>query len=100
MFGIDVLAPQKFGSASIDLVVSGPNEGQNNGPFVFTLSGTVGATYVSVERGVSPDLDFPLMLKRPRRSLPSRSPQGTVPTALSRPTLVTPAIRPTWLLRL
>ncbi|PIL23722.1 hypothetical protein GSI_13472 [Ganoderma sinense ZZ0214-1] len=52
VFGIDVIAPKKFGSAPIDLVVSGPNEGQNNGPFVFTLSGTVGATYVSVERGI------------------------------------------------
>lgn len=52
VFGIDVIASKKFGSAPIDLVVSGPNEGQNNGPFVFTLSGTVGATYVSVERGV------------------------------------------------
>ena len=52
VFGIDIIAPQKFGSTPIDLVVSGPNEGQNNGPFIFTLSGTVGATYVSVERGV------------------------------------------------
>ncbi|KAI1790738.1 sure-like protein [Ganoderma leucocontextum] len=52
VFGIDIIAPQKFGSAPIDLVVSGPNEGQNNGPYVFTLSGTVGATYVSVERGI------------------------------------------------
>ncbi len=52
VFGIDIIAPQKFGSTPIDLVVSGPNEGQNNGPFVYTLSGTVGATYTSVERGV------------------------------------------------
>ncbi|KAI0747817.1 sure-like protein [Daedaleopsis nitida] len=51
VFGIDIIAPKKFGSTPIDLVVSGPNEGQNNGPFLFTLSGTVGATYVSVERG-------------------------------------------------
>lgn len=52
VFGIDIIAPQKFGSTPIDLVVSGPNEGQNNGPFVYTLSGTVGATYTSVERGL------------------------------------------------
>ncbi|RDX45416.1 sure-like protein [Lentinus brumalis] len=51
VFGIDIIAPKKFGSTPIDLVVSGPNEGQNNGPFLFTLSGTIGATYVSVERG-------------------------------------------------
>lgn len=29
-------------SGGVDLVVSGPNEGQNLGPFLFTLSGTVG----------------------------------------------------------
>ncbi len=52
VFGIDIIAPKKFGSTPIDLVVPGPNEGQNNGPFLFTLSGTIGATYVSVERGV------------------------------------------------
>ena len=52
VFGIDIIASKKFGSTPIDLVVSGPNEGLNTGPFVFTLSGTVGATYVSVERGV------------------------------------------------
>ncbi|KAI0332087.1 5'/3'-nucleotidase sure [Cubamyces sp. BRFM 1775] len=52
VFGIDILAPIHFGSNPIDLVVSGPNEGQNNGPFVFTLSGTVGATYTAVERGI------------------------------------------------
>ncbi|KAI0646773.1 5'/3'-nucleotidase sure [Trametes meyenii] len=52
VFGIDIVAPKHFGSKPIDLVVSGPNEGQNNGPFVFTLSGTVGATYTAVERGI------------------------------------------------
>lgn len=52
MFGIDIVAPKHFGSSPIDLVVSGPNEGQNNGPFLYTLSGTIGATYTAVERGV------------------------------------------------
>ncbi|EJF62478.1 sure-like protein [Dichomitus squalens] len=51
-FGIDIIAPKKFGSTPIDLVVSGPNEGQNNGPFLYTLSGTIGATYTAVERGI------------------------------------------------
>ncbi|KAI0637274.1 5'/3'-nucleotidase sure [Trametes polyzona] len=52
VFGIDIVAPKHFGSAPIDLVVSGPNEGQNNGPFLYTLSGTIGATYTAVERGI------------------------------------------------
>ncbi|KAH9946376.1 sure-like protein [Epithele typhae] len=51
-FGIDIVAPKKFGSVPIDLVVSGPNEGHNNGPFLFTLSGTIGAAYLAVERGI------------------------------------------------
>ncbi|KAH9857786.1 5'/3'-nucleotidase sure [Lenzites betulinus] len=52
VFGIDIIAPKHFGSSPIDLVVSGPNEGQNNGPFLYTLSGTIGATYTAVERGI------------------------------------------------
>ncbi|KAG7452943.1 5'/3'-nucleotidase sure [Guyanagaster necrorhizus] len=52
VFGIDIIAPMRFGDKPIDLVVSGPNEGSNNGPFVYTLSGTIGASYTSVERGI------------------------------------------------
>ncbi|KAK0445388.1 sure-like protein [Armillaria borealis] len=52
VFGIDIIAPMHFGSKPIDLVVSGPNEGNNNGPFLYTLSGTIGASYASVERGI------------------------------------------------
>ncbi len=37
----------------ISVQVSGPNEGQNNGPFDFTSSGTIGAAYNAIERGVS-----------------------------------------------
>ncbi|CAD6884958.1 unnamed protein product [Tilletia controversa] len=39
-------------NGGVDLVFSGPNESQNLGPFIFTLSGTVGATYTAVEPGV------------------------------------------------
>lgn len=39
-------------TAGVDLVVSGPNEGTNLGPFLYTLSGTIGASYFAVERGV------------------------------------------------
>ncbi|KAF7796743.1 hypothetical protein EIP86_007926 [Pleurotus ostreatoroseus] len=52
IFGIDILAPQHFKNEKIDLVVAGPNEGQNNGPFLYTISGTIGATYAAVERGI------------------------------------------------
>jgi len=53
-FALDVIVPKHFGkpaNQTLDLVVSGPNEGGNNGPFLYTLSGTIGATYISVERG-------------------------------------------------
>ncbi|TDL25054.1 5'/3'-nucleotidase sure [Rickenella mellea] len=53
-FALDIIAPIHFGkpaNQSVDLVVSGPNEGNNNGPFLYTLSGTIGAAYLSVERG-------------------------------------------------
>jgi len=53
-FALDVIVPKHFGkpaNETLDLVVSGPNEGTNNGPFLYTLSGTIGATYISVERG-------------------------------------------------
>ena len=55
-FALDVIVPMKFGSPAnqtIDLIVAGPNEGQNNGPFLYTLSGTIAATYFGVERGVN-----------------------------------------------
>jgi len=32
--------------------VAGPNEGGNLGPFLYTLSGTIGSTYAAVERGI------------------------------------------------
>ncbi|PSN59623.1 sure-like protein [Corynespora cassiicola Philippines] len=37
---------------SPDLFVAGPNYGTNLGPFVYSLSGTVGATYAAVSRSV------------------------------------------------
>ncbi|KAE8210054.1 hypothetical protein CF319_g3718 [Tilletia indica] len=56
LWGLDQEAPGFFNAndtnGGVNLVVSGPNEGNNLGPFIFTLSGTVGATYTAVERGV------------------------------------------------
>lgn len=51
-FGLDIVAPMHFGNKTIDLVVTGPNEGSNLGPFLYTLSGTLGAAYAAVYRGV------------------------------------------------
>lgn len=51
LFGLDQVVPEFFKGKPIDLTVTGPNEGTNLGPFLYTLSGTVGASYASVERG-------------------------------------------------
>ncbi|CAK9435543.1 uncharacterized protein LODBEIA_P02700 [Lodderomyces beijingensis] len=48
-FGLQYVLPEKFNNISIDLVVSGPNEGLNLAG-LFTLSGTIAATYNSVYR--------------------------------------------------
>lgn len=56
-FALQYVLPVYFGekdgkNTTIDLVVSGPNEGTNMSPGLFTLSGTMGATYTSVFRGL------------------------------------------------
>ncbi|KAI0691180.1 sure-like protein [Cytidiella melzeri] len=51
-FALDVIVPMVLGNATIDLIVNGPNEGENLGPLLFTLSGTMGATYAGVYKGL------------------------------------------------
>ncbi|MDH4872743.1 5'/3'-nucleotidase SurE [Pseudomonas sp. BN515] len=51
MYGLDVLAPARWGRAP-DLVLSGPNEGQNLGPSVIG-SGTVSNAQVALSRAIS-----------------------------------------------
>ncbi|KAG7661169.1 uncharacterized protein J8A68_005319 [[Candida] subhashii] len=52
-FGASYLLPTYFkNNNQIDLVVSGPNEGQNVSPGLFTISGTIGATYNAVYRDI------------------------------------------------
>lgn len=50
LYGIDVLAPAKWGTAP-DLVISGPNEGNNLG-LVTPHSGTVGAAITALNKGI------------------------------------------------
>jgi 5'-nucleotidase len=49
LYGIDVLAPTKWGKGP-DLVLSGPNEGNNTG-LITVHSGTVGATVTAINKG-------------------------------------------------
>jgi 5'-nucleotidase len=50
MYGLDVLAPARWGKAP-DLVLSGPNEGQNVGKLVIN-SGTIGNAQFAAGRGL------------------------------------------------
>jgi 5'-nucleotidase len=50
MYGLDVLAPARWGKAP-DLVLSGPNEGQNVGKLVIN-SGTIGNAQFAAGRGI------------------------------------------------
>ena len=51
-FAVNYVFPTYFDNATIDLVVAGPNEGTNLSPGMYTLSGTIGATYSAVGRGI------------------------------------------------
>ncbi|KAG5358935.1 Acid phosphatase [Yarrowia sp. E02] len=51
-FGLDYAIPRLFNNATVDLVISGPNEGWNIGPNIYTMSGTNGAMYQAVARGI------------------------------------------------
>lgn len=50
-FGLNYIIPTYFDNKTVDLVVAGPNEGLNVSPGMYTLSGTIGATYSAVNRG-------------------------------------------------
>lgn len=50
LYGLDVLATQRWGKAP-DLVISGPNEGQNMGDIVVS-SGTVSNAQIALSRGL------------------------------------------------
>lgn len=50
MFGLDVAARQRWNAAP-DLVISGPNEGQNAGPIVIS-SGTIGNAQFALLKGI------------------------------------------------
>lgn len=49
---LDYVLPNHANFSIPDLVLAGPNYGLNLGPFFYTLSGTIGATYAAIERGI------------------------------------------------
>lgn len=51
LYGLDVVAPQAFNGAPPDLVISGPNKGNNYG-FLTVHSGTVGAAVTALNKGI------------------------------------------------
>lgn len=51
-FALDYVIPRVWNNTPPDLFVSGPNQGSNAGPFVYELSGTLGATYSAIQRNI------------------------------------------------
>jgi 5'-nucleotidase len=51
-FALDYVIPKVWNGTKPDLFVAGPNEGLNLGPFLYSLSGTIGGTYAAIERGI------------------------------------------------
>lgn len=51
-FALDYVVPKHWNGTTPDLLLSGPNFGTNLGPFLYTLSGTIGAAYAAVERSL------------------------------------------------
>ncbi|KAH8666989.1 acid phosphatase [Xylariales sp. PMI_506] len=51
-FALDYVVPKMWNGTTPDLLVSGPNEGNNVGIFAYTGSGTIGAAYGAVSRGI------------------------------------------------
>lgn len=52
LVALDFVLPT-YGSFKIpDLVITGPNPGWTLGPFVYTISGSIGASIVAIERGI------------------------------------------------
>ncbi|KAK0713417.1 survival protein sure-like phosphatase/nucleotidase [Lasiosphaeria miniovina] len=49
---LDYILPTFTKVKTPDLVISGPNSGWNVGPFLYTTSGAIGATYMAIERGI------------------------------------------------
>lgn len=49
---LDWILPRYTNLTTFDLMLAGPNYGLNLGPFLYTLAGTLGATYTAVERGI------------------------------------------------
>ncbi|KKY18348.1 putative acid phosphatase precursor [Phaeomoniella chlamydospora] len=56
-FALDYVVPRYWNGTEPDLLVAGPNFGLNLGPFLYTLSGTMGATYAAVNRDL-PAISF------------------------------------------
>lgn len=57
LVALDYVLPTFAKFHTPDLVISGPNSGWTLGPFIYTLSGTIGAAITAIERGI-PAISF------------------------------------------
>ncbi|EPE03842.1 acid phosphatase precursor [Ophiostoma piceae UAMH 11346] len=52
LVALDYVLPTYAGFSTPDLIMTGPNYGLNVGPFLYSISGTLGATMTALERGI------------------------------------------------
>ncbi|CAK7218500.1 hypothetical protein SBRCBS47491_003525 [Sporothrix bragantina] len=52
LVALDYVLPNHANFSVPDLVMTGPNYGLNVGPFLYSISGTLGATQTAIERGI------------------------------------------------
>ncbi|CAK7203703.1 hypothetical protein SEUCBS139899_006447 [Sporothrix eucalyptigena] len=52
LVALDYVLPNHANFSVPDLVLAGPNYGLNVGPFLYSISGTLGATQTAIERGI------------------------------------------------
>ncbi|KAI9839390.1 MAG: hypothetical protein M1837_002114 [Sclerophora amabilis] len=83
-FALDYVIPRYWNGTKPDLVVAGPNEGGNTGAFLYTLSGTIGATYSAVERDI-PAIGFSAAdgIRRPYTEVNDTAPGGLDPATIT-----------------
>lgn len=84
LVGLDIVLPTYANITTPDLLVSGPNFGNNIGTFAFTGSGTIGASYTAVERNI-PAIAFSAanLVAQSYRDLTNQSTQATIAAGLA-----------------
>ena len=85
LVALDYVLPTHAGFSTPDLVMTGPSYGLNVGPFLYSISGTLGATMTALERGI-PAIAFAAVYGT---HTPYYSVNGTTAAGLQDPATIT-----------